>query len=370
MNEKYEITDIGEIIENERLPFNINDKNNKVEIAVKVNNWIKARGLSDSRKDIKEIKNIFNVDDKNELIIKAYCLNLTDHFWIQKDKNNIKWENVNYFDNDFDKVLQKGNFDHSIDKNVKNPTPNFCVDGSIQKRWVIIDGERVLLKGSMYQIMQEPFNEKIVSLILDEFGIEHVHYDQKRNSDEIPYSECKTMSDRDIEFINAYWVIESENYEKKDTYTHYIDICNKNNLCKAKEKVDEMIAIDFLIGNNDRHKGNFGIMRDANTLNWISMAKIFDNGNCLFFDRKNDEIESFGIDSLGKSFEASNRLQLNEINYPEWYSTDKGRKMVNIIADELRCNERLLLKRIDKIVEITKKRKDIFENIIKSNIKK
>ena len=42
-----------------------------------------------------------------------------------------------------------------------------------------------------------------------------------------------------------------------------------------------MYILDFLIMNEDRHLNNFGIIRDVNTLNWVDICPIFDNGQSL-----------------------------------------------------------------------------------------
>jgi hypothetical protein len=364
-NEKYDILEIKKIINDERLPFGFQEKNNFIQCAIQLNAWIKGRGLSGSRKDINTIKDLFKVKDKSELIIKSYGLNLTDHYWLHETENNIKWENVNYFDNKFDEIKQSGNYEPVIDNSVKNQSPNFCVDGSIVKRWVIINDERYLLKGSRYARMQEPFNEKIASLILKELGIDHVNYCQKRTKENIPYSECKTMADKNIEFINAQWAINKEDFGRKEIYNHYLDMCKKHGINDVKEKIDEMTILDFIIGNEDRHRGNFGILRNADTLEWLRIAPIFDNGNSLFFDGETEDMDNWGLDSLGKAFGDSNRLQLNTIDYPEWYDVNKGKTILDIIPSELKNNERLKTERIDKIIEISKKRIEIFEKTIK-----
>ena len=49
----------------------------------------------------------------------------------------------------------------------------------------------------------------------------------------------------------------------------------------AREKLENMYILDFLILNEDRHLGNFGIIRDVNTLEWLDVAPIFDNGQIL-----------------------------------------------------------------------------------------
>lgn len=370
-DECYKLIGIGNIIDKKRLPFGLEDDTNIVEISVQLNSWIRGRGLSGSRKDLNDIKKLFNTNEECELTVKSYGLNLTDHYWLHEKDKDIKWEEVNCFDNTFDEVKLGNNFDPSIDKNVKTPSPNFCVDGSIQKRWVINENdERVLLKGSRYERMQEPFNELIASKIMDEFGIDHVRYDLKRTKEYIPYSECKTMADKNNEYINAQWVLSVEKYGLKEVYNHYIDICKNNGIKDAKERVDEMITLDFLIGNDDRHKGNFGILRNADTLEWKKIAPIFDNGNSFFYDRDNKSTDSWGIDSLGKAFGDSNRLQLSVIDYPQWYNDAKGKNIVDIVSNCLNYNENLLSERKDKIIEITKERVNVFEKIIKQKVNK
>ena len=369
--EKYILLGVNNIINKERLPFSLVYKENMAHCIVQLDTWIKGRGLTESRKDLNEIKKLFKTNEKNELIVKSYGLNVTDHFWLHEKDKNVKWENVNYFDNLFDEIKVGNNVDFSIDNEVKTPSPNFCVDGSIVKRWIINEkGERVLLKGSRYGIMQEPFNELIASKIMDEFKIKHVSYKLKRTKDNIPYSECKTMSDQDHEYINANWVIGLEDYGLKDIYDHYIEICKRYGINDVKERVDEMIAIDFIIGNDDRHRGNFGILRNANNLEWVEVAKIFDNGNSLFFDKSDYDIENFGIDSLGKSFGDSNRLQLDVIDYPQWYNNSAKNRITDIMGCCLNYNERLSSKRKDKIIKVVEERLNIFENKIKSKIKK
>ena len=367
MNEEnYELLGINEILDVKRLPFSIENNNNLAQCAIKLNSLIRGRGLADSRKDINKIKYLFKAENKEELIIRSYGLNLTDHYWLHKTEENLKWSELNFFDNKFDKLKVGGKANPDIDESVGDKSPNFCVDGSIEKRWIIKENDvRVLLKGSRYNRMQEPFNEVIASKITDELGIEHVAYNLKRTEEKnIPYSECKCMADRNFEYINASFVMEGGEYERKEPYIHYLEMCEKNGLHNVKEKIDEMIALDFIIGNDDRHRGNFGIIRNADNLEWARTAPVFDNGNCLFFDRDNDDMEYFGVDSLGKAFGDSNRLCLNYIDSPDWYSPAVGEKIIDIVRDGLSNNERLKSERIDKVTNIVKERIAIFEKIV------
>jgi len=367
-DENYKLLEITKVLQEERLPFGLKDRGNMTQYAIQFNNWLAGRGISESRTDYQNIKNKFHAKSAKELMIKAYGLNLTDHYWFHHVKNEMTWKDKNYFDNPFDKLIPGKGINPEIDESVTKQSPNLCVDGSIEKRWIIKDGTRVLLKGSLYKRMQEPFNEAIVSRILHEYKINHVYYSLGRTEGKnIPYSECGCMVTKDTEYINAQYVMNTEEYYRKDPYLHFLEMCSKSGIQNAKTNIDEMIAMDFIIGNVDRHKGNFGIIRDANTLEWLRIAPIFDNGNCLFYDSENDEMENWGIDTLGKSFGDSNRLNLQCIEYPEWYKNTKNNCIIDIIAEYLQHNEKLKQERIDKIISVVKDRIAVFESTIEKN---
>ena len=51
-----------------------------------------------------------------------------------------------------------------------------------------------------------------------------------------------------------------------------------------------MLFIDYLLGNEDRHLNNFGVIRDAKTLKFLRVAPIYDTGSCLGYDLTDDEL--------------------------------------------------------------------------------
>ena len=64
-------------------------------------------------------------------------------------------------------------------------------------------------------------------------------------------------------------------------YEHYIKVLEKNNVPNARENVKQMFILDYLIMNIDRHMKNFGVIRNVDTLEWISTTPIFDNGESM-----------------------------------------------------------------------------------------
>mgnify|MGYP007065441077 CR=1 FL=1 len=68
------------------------------------------------------------------------------------------------------------------------------------------------------------------------------------------------------------------------------------------DRLDEMFVTDYIIGNYDRHYRNFGLIRNAETLKFISAAPIFDTDTSLKFN-----IENSDIFSKRRTFRALNR---------------------------------------------------------------
>ena len=53
-----------------------------------------------------------------------------------------------------------------------------------------------------------------------------------------------------------------------------------------------MLVLDYLIVNEDRHLNNFGLIRNAVTLEWVGVAPLYDNGNSMWFNRVVSEMRA------------------------------------------------------------------------------
>lgn len=78
-----------------------------------------------------------------------------------------------------------------------------------------------------------------------------------------------------------------------------------------------MIVLDFIIANEDRHFNNFGAIRNAETLEWIGMAPIYDSGSSLGYDKLPNQIR-FEKDIVCKPFKKHHKEQLNLVNDFSW----------------------------------------------------
>ncbi len=68
-------------------------------------------------------------------------------------------------------------------------------------------------------------------------------------------------------------------------YDHYINLCVEYGISPdtIQKFMDYQIMTDFIISNTDEHLMNFGVLRDADTMQFIGPAPIFDSGNSMFF---------------------------------------------------------------------------------------
>ncbi len=270
------------------------EEDNDNHFREKLSDWFKGRGIPSWRDKLDILLHRLNIDTPAELLDKAFALSLSDQYWIKPYNSDIKYDDINFFDHDFDASefveVTFSNTNHTI----KNPdtlrTPNNTTDGMLKKSWIIEDGTRYLLKGGYKNELLQPFNEVLASMICDRLGFNHVPYtlDTYRNT---VVSKCPCFITKDTEFVTAYQVLHNNIKEeyKDNAYETYIKLLEDNGIKNARIKVENMYILDYLIMNEDRHLNNFGIIRDVNTLKWLDVAPIFDNGQSLNLPYYSDE---------------------------------------------------------------------------------
>ncbi|WP_281518660.1 hypothetical protein [Thomasclavelia cocleata] len=92
------------------------------------------------------------------------------------------------------------------------------------------------------------------------------------------------MIDHNQEFIPAYHVLTQKSDKITNTvndYYLYLSILEEQNVPNAKEYLQKMIILEFIMANEDRHLGNFGVIRDVESLQWVAICPIFDTGRSL-----------------------------------------------------------------------------------------
>lgn len=317
------ISKIRGIISKEHLPVGVvrMQRQNETIDRFAFNQWWTGRSIPASRMGLSDMLDTLGIASSNLLLTKCLGLSLSDHYWIRPYESNMLWEDVNFFDNDFSDDIG----DLLFGTNSKNSgfdlsSPDNTSDGNLKKRWKIIDGKRCLLKSGSNPYSQQTFNEVIASKIMERLGIDHVPYSVTWINDE-PYSVCEDFVTKDTELISAWRVLQlrtKANHESE--YLHYVNICRELGI-DIVSSLDKMIVLDYIIANEDRHFNNFGLLRDANTLEWIGAAPIFDSGTSLWYDRLTSRIPINGVNC--KPFKKTHGEQLKLVSSLEWFEASK-----------------------------------------------
>jgi hypothetical protein len=276
----FRVESLGKIINHDHLPLEIAVKKNITNFDF--DNWLGDRAVSEKRLGMSQVLRKLKANSSRDILVNNYALSLLDHYWICPQNKDLKWKDVNFFENDFKEDM--GDFligDFSQNK-FNHVSPEGASAGMLPKKWFIEDGKRYLLKSGTPPYFQEPFNEVIASKIMECLGIVHTSYKLKQIKGKW-YCSCQNYLGSSCDNVMALHIDRIKDYgEKENRYDHYIGICRELGISGIKKKIDQMIVIDYLIGNTDRHYGNFGLLRDSITLKYVDALPIYDCGTSLW----------------------------------------------------------------------------------------
>lgn len=339
------ITEIGTVYEADHIPVGIPVKRGMIDRSI-LNQWWRGRAIPASRSGIREALVELKVSDPCLLPEKCLGLSLSDQYWICPAGSGLLWEEVNFFENSFSEDVGNILFGNgSGSRRISLVSPDNTSDGWLKKKWKIIDGKRCLLKGGSGATQQEPYNEVLASRIMERLGICHVAYSLLEDGD-YPYSLCEDFVTPDTELITAWHMMQRvKKPNHVSVYRHYLDCCESVGLGDIRRAVDEMIVLDYIIVNEDRHLNNFGVVRRADTLEYIGAAPIYDSGTSLWFDKPVPMI-SPEAKMTCKPFKNSHEEQIKLVTDFSWldFSALNGideelRELVkdSLFIDEIRC---------------------------------
>ncbi|MGM9570286.1 MAG: HipA domain-containing protein [Phascolarctobacterium sp.] len=284
------ITDVLFIETPEAFPVGVyTDKTDK--LIDNLNQWWRSRIIPASRDGLRFILHLYNIESTALLSKRSLGLSLSDQYWINPENSDLTWDNVNFFANEFSKELGEAFFQQGSSRPAVNPfTPDASSNGWLKKKWVRINGKTYLAKAGSAPLLQQPYNEVAADKILNALGISHVHYDIIMENKR-PLCLCENFITPDTEFVPAHFVKDIVRKSNNDnTYTHFLKCTEKLGIPHVESYLENMLCFDYLIENSDRHFGNFGFIRDVNTLKFLGPAPLFDNGTSLWCEALTTEI--------------------------------------------------------------------------------
>ena len=164
--------------------------------------------------------------------------------------------------------------------------------GSFLKAYSMLGGKKIYYKLSNFDkikgiVGHECVNEIIVDRLLDILGVPHLYYelicadvmiDGKTHEVYLCASEDFKQRGESKLALDTYW--EAEHTENEPV----LDFCIRNGW---EEYIYQMLVVDFLILNRDRHGANIEVLRNSRKRT-IHLAPLFDHGLSLLFNCMDD----------------------------------------------------------------------------------
>lgn len=366
------IQKVGEVFAPEHLPVGVGFKKGVADRAA-LNAWWLDRSIPASRSGVREALETLGLPDTKMLLTRCYGLSLSDQYWILPEGTDLGWERINFFQNPFSEDIGDVLFGADNKSNPFNfSSPDNTSDGNLKKRWKIIDGKRYLIKGGSNPYRQQPFNEVIATKIMEMLNISHVPYSVIWEKG-APYSVCEDFVNENTELVPAWRIIQTQKQPNdKSLYRHFVDCAESLWIPGVVDFLDRMIVLDFIIVNEDRHLNNFGALRNAETLEWLGMAPIYDSGSSLGYDKSAvmmwDESEI-----TCKPFKKHHAEQLKLVSSFAWidFSALKGAgEMIKDVLSDEKIKAYMEESRIQAIADLTERRIKTVESLASSHAHK
>ena len=145
-------------------------------------------------------------------------------------------------------------------------------------------------------------------------------------------SVCEDFVGENTELVPAWRIIKTKKQSNSTSlFRHFLDCADELGIPGVRQFLDEMIVIDFIIANEDRHLNNFGALRNAETLEWIGMAPIYDSGSSLGYDKTASLMTHRG-ETVCKPFKKHHDEQLKLVSSFDWIDFDALRNVREIIT--------------------------------------
>ncbi len=207
-----------------------------------------------------ELSGISDIDI-GDFIEETNCISLKDTYWVKRYNSTKTWKSVSPYENPFNEVISDYSFLGLVTGSKITGSPDFSTDGRFPKCWKRNVNDIYLYKAGttgpgLGSRGNEPYSEVYACKIAEKLGIDAVKYTTDFYKGRL-VSKCKCVTNEKIGLI-LY----------RDL--HYMEECNFSKLLQnadsaSKEQIRDMLLLDYVTCNVDRHYGNIGVFIENDT---------------------------------------------------------------------------------------------------------
>lgn len=292
--------------------------------------WCASRVLTLDRKYAKEILNSIGASqavtdrERARLALSYRCVSLTDIFWVKEADDHVSFSAVNLFENH----LENAFVDVSL-RGRQMTVTNQCLErdlstnGLFPKAWVRTGQSFQLLKDGDRTSVE---NELLASKICQCFQCAQVVYKETiYDGEKVSASPLMTSLD--------YSIVSRENYEIYAVNHHRNAL--EDVLSLDSYSFYMMNILDYLIGNTDRHWGNWGFLVDNRTNRPVCLHPLMDfNQAFQAYDRPEgancQTVFPLHATQQEAALSAVSRVGLNQLREVDeaWFGSDQKKSQM------------------------------------------
>ena len=243
--------------------------------------WIKHRTIPKNRAYVNNFlsKCGLHINRPMSIIKVSKGLSLNDCYWVVEEDFEGSFDKYNLYDNRFSQILALiafTGYGSSIRTSLAS-CPEFTTNGMLPKCWRRVEGRIKLYKGGTSGASNtgfEPYSEYYSAQVARVLGIKAIEYGLSKWKGEL-CSTCELFTSKEFSFVPVGRIVTSGGMKAVRAYYENLGEEYVNAL-------NDMLVLDAIICNTDRHFGNFGFMVDNKTNKIVAPAPLFDHGNALF----------------------------------------------------------------------------------------
>ena len=253
--------------------------------------WLKHRTIPKNRAYVHNFlsKCGLNINRPMTIIKVSKGLSLNDCYWVVEEGFEGTYDKFNLYDNRFSQVLALiafTGYGSSIRTSLAS-CPEFTTNGMLPKCWRRKDGKILLYKGGTSGASNtgnEPYSEYYAAQVAKVLGVNAIEYGLSQWKGEL-CSTCELFTSKDYSFLPVGRIVTSGGMT---AVREYYETLGK----EFVEALNDMLVLDAIIMNTDRHFGNFGFIIDNKTNKIVAPAPLFDHGNALLNFAGRDDLEN------------------------------------------------------------------------------
>lgn len=273
----------------DRLPFGFRN----------LHEWLSGRKASRYNGHMREIMRRFQCDAHIAYIEATHAASISDTFWVKEAADSLTWENVSLFRNPFTQAVSELAFRGKGDFTPLSSyhSPEMTCEGSFPRCYRRLKqhgqfGSDIFFykRTAGYGKRIEPYCEMLSSMIASAVSPEHTVEYQLVHQYGRHASRCNLFTSEKYGYAPIGRLRPDSHMSMVSDLLGFFAALGP----EYEQRFREMIVIDALCLNRDRHLGNFGLLFDNDTLEPVGFAPFFDFNLALSYNVSESELPYIG----------------------------------------------------------------------------